>query len=429
MTGHRPFDDARPAIPPAGGAGGPLPAGAASPVGARPGLDFGADRLALAEEAAAARLLEVVLAREPLGAMLERLHALLLEAGCARCMLVVFRDGERPARIAGSGDGEGLWSGLHLRDVALALDGVTEALRRWLSHEEVLTVRGEAAGGARHATLLSFDVAPGADPGAAYAFAARLLRTLALYLRTGYEQDESLRQRLAEAELLREEIDSFNQAISHDLRAPVRRIRGLARLVADEGATLPAPAQAQLRQIDDQCEQALEMCSGLLALSRGLAVPLAREPVDLGRLGREVCARLTAAEPQREGRFTVRGDVIAPADPALMKVLLENLLGNAWKFTRGRDFAEIELGSRPQGEGIAYYVRDNGVGFDLDKSDKLFRAFSRLHDENEFPGTGIGLATVNRIVRRHGGRLWAEARPGQGATFLFTLGGAQEGSR
>ncbi|WP_085316789.1 sensor histidine kinase [Derxia lacustris] len=384
------------------------------------------DRLALGGEAAAARLLEVVVARDPLARMLDRLRELLMAAGCARCMLVVFRDGERPERIAGAGDGEGLWGGHRLREVALAFDGVTDALRRWLSHEEILTVRTVAETGQRHAALLSFDVAADADAGALYAFAARALRTLAVYLRAGYERDEALRRELAEAAALRHELESFNHAVSHDLRAPVRRIQGFARLIEEDFAQLlPEHGHAYVQRIESLCDLMLGMCSGLLAVSRGAADALARESVDLGRIARQICADLIDTEPQRQGRLTVRGDVVAWADANMMKALLENLLGNAWKFTRNCPFAEIELGARMQGGGLVYYVRDNGVGFDLAKSDKLFQLFSRLHGENEFPGTGIGLATVSRIVRRHGGRIWADARTGQGATFFFTLGGAE----
>jgi len=395
----------------------------------RSGAEGATDRFSLSGEAAGALLLDVLLARDPLPRMLERLGELLLRTGCARCMLVVFRGADPLERLAGTGEGDSLWNGARLRDAGLAFDGVTDALRRWLPHEEVLTVRTETESGQRHAALLTFDVASGGDDGAAYAFAARTLRTLAIYLRSGYERDEALRRELAEAAALRQELEGFNRAVSHDLRAPVRRIQGFARLLQEDfSQLLPEHGHAYVQRIESLCDLMLGMCSGLLAVSRGAAGGIERESVDLGRIAKQICADLIDVDPQRQGRLTVRGDVVAHADLNMMKVLLENLLGNAWKFTRDQPFAEIELGARIQGGRPVYYVRDNGVGFDLAKSDKLFQLFSRLHGENEFPGTGIGLATVSRIVSRHGGRIWADARAGQGATFFFTLGNA-EGSQ
>jgi light-regulated signal transduction histidine kinase (bacteriophytochrome) len=169
----------------------------------------------------------------------------------------------------------------------------------------------------------------------------------------------------------------------------------------------------------------------LLDLSRVSRRPLRRESVDLVSLATEIIEVLRAAEPERNVEFVAGGDIKAYGDVSLLKVALENLLGNAWKFTEREEEARIEFGvdRRPGFLGPAYFVRDNGAGFDQAYSDKLFGAFQRLHGQDEFEGTGIGLATVARIIHRHGGRVWAEGEVGEGATFYFTLGGRDQGDR
>jgi light-regulated signal transduction histidine kinase (bacteriophytochrome) len=149
---------------------------------------------------------------------------------------------------------------------------------------------------------------------------------------------------------------------------------------------------------------------------------LRRERVDLSVLAREVAAELTGAEPERHIAVTIADGLVTSGDAALLRAVLSNLLGNAWKFTRPRPQAHIELGCQYDDAGPAYYVRDDGVGFEKEYADKLFRAFQRLHAPGEFEGSGIGLATVQRIIQRHGGRVWAEGAVGEGATFYFTLG-------
>jgi len=173
----------------------------------------------------------------------------------------------------------------------------------------------------------------------------------------------------------------------------------------------------------------------LLNLSRVTRREMDRQPVDLGALAREIAAELQAREPQRQVEFVIAPQMVVQGDAHLLRIALENLVGNAWKFTGKREQARIEVSCLPHPtpplqaeegrEGVTYFVRDNGVGFDMTYAAKLFAPFQRLHGTEEFPGTGIGLATVQRIITRHGGRIWAEAAVDQGATFYFSLGGAQ----
>jgi len=163
------------------------------------------------------------------------------------------------------------------------------------------------------------------------------------------------------------------------------------------------------------------MYEGLLNVSRSAGGELHRERIDLGALAKSICADLLATDGVREGKLTVRGEVIAYADAGMMRALMENLIGNAWKFTRTRAFAEIEVGARFDYGRPVFYVRDNGVGFDMRLRERLFMPFQRLHSASEYPGTGVGLATVQRIVARHGGAIWAESKPGEGACFSFSL--------
>jgi light-regulated signal transduction histidine kinase (bacteriophytochrome) len=159
----------------------------------------------------------------------------------------------------------------------------------------------------------------------------------------------------------------------------------------------------------------------LLKLAQTGRRVLSREAVDLSDLGREIVSRLQVSEPGRKTAFVITPNLVADADRGLLGVVLENLLGNAWKFTSKRPNAQIELGVQHHASQTIYFVRDNGAGFDMKFADRLFGAFQRLHHESDFPGTGIGLATVQQIIHRHGGRIWAESAPGQGTTFYFVL--------
>jgi signal transduction histidine kinase/HAMP domain-containing protein len=219
------------------------------------------------------------------------------------------------------------------------------------------------------------------------------------------------------------ELEAFSYSVSHDLRAPLRSIDGFSQaLLEDYAASLDAQAQDYLQRIRGATQRMAQLIDALLALSRITRVELRREDLDLTAIAQAIAADLQRQEPARQVAFVIAEGLRAAGDPRLLRVALENLLGNAWKFTATCPQACIEVGQRTQPDGArGFFVRDNGVGFDMAYADKLFGAFQRLHRASEFPGTGIGLATVQRIVHRHGGRIWAEGAVGQGATFSFTL--------
>jgi DNA-binding response OmpR family regulator len=218
------------------------------------------------------------------------------------------------------------------------------------------------------------------------------------------------------------ELEAFTYSVSHDLRAPLRAIDGFSHILTEEHAErLGAEGRECLRRVRAAAQRMGELIDDLLQLSRLGRAELRLELVDLGAMARAVAEQLVSGEGNREVELVIREGIIARADPRLMRVALENLLGNALKFTAKRPRARIEFGVRQENGILAYFVRDNGAGFDMASAEMLFRPFQRLHAATEFEGTGIGLATVQRIVNRHGGRVWAEAAVGQGATFYFTL--------
>ena len=220
------------------------------------------------------------------------------------------------------------------------------------------------------------------------------------------------------------ELEAFSYSVSHDLRAPLRTIDGFSRILLEDYAEdLDEEGRDYLGRVRAASVHMGHLIDDLLNLSRVTRSPLRREWVDLSALSAGIVRELRASQPEREVEFVIEEGVTGWGDARLMLVVLENLLGNAWKFTSKKPGARIEFGVEKK-PGGAYYVRDNGAGFDMDYADKLFGAFQRLHGAREFEGTGIGLATVQRIVHRHGGRVWAEGEVGQGATFYFTLGGA-----
>jgi signal transduction histidine kinase len=213
------------------------------------------------------------------------------------------------------------------------------------------------------------------------------------------------------------ELEAFAYAVSHDLRAPLRVIAGYARLIVED-ATLSAETQGHVGRIRVAVSRCEEIVSGLLVLSRVGTQDLRLEPVDLSALARSVAAELREREIERDVECAVADGLTVQADSALMRVLMTNLIGNAMKYSRDRVAARIEIGTA---DG-AFFVADNGIGFDPSTAGKLFSPFVRLHG-NEYAGSGVGLATVRRIVHRHGGRVWAESEPGRGAAFRFTLAG------
>jgi len=218
------------------------------------------------------------------------------------------------------------------------------------------------------------------------------------------------------------ELDSFAHSVSHDLRAPLRVVDGFANIVLEDyGDRLDDLGREHLKRIITAGHRMNSMIDTLLALSRMTSREIERERVDLSQLARELAEELRASDGTRRVQFAIADGQVADGDRTLLRLVLQNLLGNAWKFTAKVPEARVEFGARNEGGQTVYYVRDNGAGFDMRFADKLFGLFQRFHSQNEFPGTGVGLATVQRIVRKHGGRIWAESKPGEGATFFFTL--------
>ena len=234
--------------------------------------------------------------------------------------------------------------------------------------------------------------------------------------------NDTLARRVAELDAVNTELEAFSYSVSHDLRAPLRSIDGFSQALVEEyGDRLDDTAADYLRRIRGATRRMGELIDDLLDLSRVTRRELHREEVDLSALASAVLAGLARAEPERQVEIDIAAGLMGHGDPHLLRLALDNLLGNAWKFTSRQPSARIEFGARQEGDRPVYYVSDNGVGFDMAYADKLFGAFQRLHAGHEFPGTGIGLATVQRIVLRHGGRVWAQSEMGQGATFFFTL--------
>ncbi|PYO40449.1 MAG: hypothetical protein DMD33_17680 [Gemmatimonadetes bacterium] len=234
--------------------------------------------------------------------------------------------------------------------------------------------------------------------------------------------DELLRRHTAQLEAANVELDAFAYSVSHDLRAPLRSIDGFSQaLLEDYAGQLDAAGQDYLQRVRAATQRMATLIDDLLDLSRVTRSEMTIAPVDLSELARELATELTSGDPERHVEIVITPDVAVRADRGLLRVVLQNLMGNAWKFTGKRSDARIEVGVVAADGERAYYVRDNGAGFDMAYASKLFGAFQRLHRVTEFPGTGVGLATVQRIIHRHGGRVWAESAVGRGATFYFTL--------
>ena len=236
------------------------------------------------------------------------------------------------------------------------------------------------------------------------------------------ELEDRVRRRTAQLQAANEELEALSSSVSHDLRAPLRAMTGFGRiLMEDYGDALDEAGRDHLIRIQDAGKRMGAMIDDLLDLSRLARREMRHEEVDLSALARDVAEHLRRVDPGRRARFAVAEEISATGDAGLLRVVMENLLENAWKFTSKETEALIEFGAVGEGGGPVYYVRDNGVGFDETYADKLFAPFQRLHGEGEFEGTGLGLSTVARIVRRHGGTLWAEGEVGRGATFFFAL--------
>jgi light-regulated signal transduction histidine kinase (bacteriophytochrome) len=258
----------------------------------------------------------------------------------------------------------------------------------------------------------------GADDYVAKPFSAR---ELLARVRTHLDLAKARRRWGTELERANRELEAFSYSVSHDLRAPLRAISGFSEiLLEDHGAQLDADSKDCVDEIQNAVRGMSELIEGLLELSQVSRAPLEVAHVDLSQLAGNVVAELRRDQPDREVTVHIVDGLSAEGDARLLQVVLVNLIGNAWKFTSRTDAARIEVGCKAGSEPI-FFVRDNGAGFDATYSAKLFAPFQRLHSVSEFEGTGVGLSTVQRVIHRHGGRIWAEGAVGEGATFSFTL--------
>lgn len=235
--------------------------------------------------------------------------------------------------------------------------------------------------------------------------------------------ETALRALNVQLEAANRELEAFSYSVSHDLRTPLRAIDGFSQAVLEDyGDVLDEQGREDLMRVRRAAQTMSDLIEDLLKLSRLTRADLNRTDVDLGAIAREIADELRAAAPERDVELVVNDDLVVCADQGLITPALRNLLANAWKFTAREDHPRVEVGVTTDelGERV-FYVRDNGVGFDMAYADRLFGAFQRLHSRKEFEGSGIGLAIVRRVIHKHGGRIWAESSVGDGATFYFTL--------
>ncbi|MFB2977847.1 response regulator [Microseira sp. BLCC-F43] len=240
--------------------------------------------------------------------------------------------------------------------------------------------------------------------------------------------EQQLQTRTTQLEVANKELEAFSYSVAHDLRNPITSINGYIWALEEEYASLfDEDGKHYLERVRVATERMEQLIDDILRLSQVTSSKMQFDTVDLSHITKEIAISLRQTSNQREVEFIIAEGVVVQGDSPLLKIVLENLLGNAWKYTRNKPRARIEFGVLERGIDTAsslhtYFVRDDGAGFDMAKADKLFGAFCRLHGKNEFEGTGIGLATVQRIIHRHGGQIWADGEVNKGATFYFTLG-------
>jgi signal transduction histidine kinase len=249
-------------------------------------------------------------------------------------------------------------------------------------------------------------------------------RAVAEIERTRYEAElrNLLEARSGELDRAINELQTFSYSVSHDLRAPLRAINGYAEALGEDcQLQLDDTATDYLRRIRSSARRMERLIDDLLVLSRATRHPIKRSQVDLSAMGREILDQLHAAHPQRTVHVDLQSGIVANADPNLIRLALENLIGNAWKYTGKIDDGRIRLSAHQDNGQTVYQVQDNGAGFNMEYAKKLFEVFQRLHRAEDFEGSGVGLAIVKRIIERHGGCIWAHSREGEGASFYFTL--------
>jgi light-regulated signal transduction histidine kinase (bacteriophytochrome) len=238
------------------------------------------------------------------------------------------------------------------------------------------------------------------------------------------ELEHRVRERTRDLEEMNRELEAFSYSVSHDLRQPLSSIAGFSKMLMDEyGGKLDAAGLHYLQRIYGNVTRMGQLIDDLLDLARVNRAELDLQPVDLTALARQITGRLREQDPQRQAHIRIADGLSARADRRLIEIALDNLLSNASKFSRDRQPAQIEFGSEQRDGRTVFYVRDNGAGFDPRYTGKLFGVFQRLHAESEFPGNGVGLATVKRVITRHHGEVWGESTPGKGAVFFFWLPG------
>jgi PAS domain S-box-containing protein len=240
--------------------------------------------------------------------------------------------------------------------------------------------------------------------------------------------EDALKSYARELETANKELEAFSYSVSHDLKAPLRAMDGFSEiLIGDYKEKLDETGQDYLNRIRKASQTMSQLINDMLKLSRIIRTEIQFETVGISEMIKSIAKELQGSQPERKVKFVIKPEVMVTADERLLEIALKNLLENAWKFTTKRDAGVIEFGMTTQDGETVYFIKDNGVGFDMTYKDKLFQPFQRLHNEKEFPGTGIGLAIVERIIRRHGGRIWAASEVGKGSTFFFTFAGFNTG--